>query len=121
MTPPALVRKTWTPDTVPYSYTPAGVWVRRAMPARGYMLGPRLLSRLADYANRMQGEVHDEFRVPRDAPDDDLAQLILAKALIERDTTFCVLNVQPNGRVWFFYRMQRTPSWHPDAPRTEGR
>jgi hypothetical protein len=117
MTPTEWVRQTWTPETAPYNYTPAGVWVRRAMPDKGYMLGPRLLAVLADYAERMQGELHDEFRAERDRPAEDLAQLILALALIEDGTPFYTLMVEPTGRVWMTYRMQRFASWHPNAPR----
>ena len=118
MTPPALVRKTWTPATAPYSYTPAGVWVRRTMPDKGWMLARRLLARLADYAGRMEGELHAEFRAEREAPPEDLAELIVATALIEDDTPFCVLNILPSGRARLFYRMECTAvSWHPDARR----
>lgn len=118
LTPPELVRPTWTPETAPYNYTPAGVWVRKAMPARGVMLAPRLLVKLADYVNRMRGELHDEFRVPRDYSARPVAELILATALVEDDTTFAVVQIEPNGRVWFRYRLDADRwAWHPDAPK----
>lgn len=118
-TPTEWLRKTWPAHKCPYSYSPAGVWVRKAMPRNGRIRAERLLAKLADFVVRMQGDLHDEFKVPRDSAPEDVAQLILAKALIEAGTPFVVYNVEPSGRVWFFHRLRRTASWHPDAPRRE--
>lgn len=47
---------------------------------------------------------------------------ILAKALIEKDTSFAVVLVEPNGRVWFRYRLDADVwAWHPDAPKAGAR
>lgn len=100
--------------------TRATAWVHLAMPERGQIRAERLLARLANYAERMQGDLHDEFKVPRDMVCDDLAQVILAKALIEKGTPFAVYNVEPSGRAFFFYRLNRWATWHPDAPRPTG-
>ncbi|KAA1423189.1 hypothetical protein [Nocardioides antri] len=100
--------------------TPATAWVHLAMPDRGQVRAERLLARLADFADRMQGDLHDEFRVPRDFSCDDLAQIILAKALVEKGTPFAVYNIEPSGRAFYFYRLIRLATWHPDAPRPKG-
>ena len=118
-TPTEWLRKTWPAHKAPYRYSPAGVWVRKAMPRNGRMLAPRLLAKLADFALRMQGDLHDEFKQPRDVDPDDLAVLILVKALVEEGSPFVVYNVEPSGRVWFFDEWVRLASWHPDAPRRE--
>lgn len=116
MTPPDLVSQTWPGGTAPYSYSPAGVWVRKAMPANGVIRARRLLDKLSDLVERMQGDLHDEFRVERDTHPRVVADLILAKALIEKDTSFAVVLVEPNGRVWFRYRLNTDVwAWHPDA------
>ena len=116
MTPPQLVSQTWPGGTAPYSYSPAGVWVRKAMPARGVIRAPRLLDVLADFAERMQGDLHDEFEVDRDYPPRAVADLILAKALVEEGTPFAVVLVEPNGRVWLRYRLTTDVwAWHPDS------
>ncbi|UMG92842.1 hypothetical protein [Nocardioides sp. TF02-7] len=88
-----------------------------AMPDSGVVRAKVLLKRLEDFVVRMQGDLHDQFNADRAISPDYLAELILAKALVEDDTPFCVYNLEPSGRVWFFYRLRRFASWHPDAPR----
>lgn len=118
MTPPHLVGQTWPGGTAPYSYSPAGVWVRKAMPARGVIRAWRLLDKLADLVERSQGDLHDEFKVDRDTHSRAVADLILVKALVHDGTSFAVVLVEPNGRVWFRYRLATDVwAWHPDAPK----
>jgi hypothetical protein len=119
VTPTHWLRRTWPANKCPYRYTAAGVWVRKAMPRSGRVRAERLLAKLADFAERMQGDLHDDFRVPRDTPTRLVAELILARALVEERTPFVVYNVEPTGRVWFFHRCERTASWHPRAPRSD--
>lgn len=122
MTPPELVSRTWTPETAPYNYSPAGVWARKAMPARGVIRARRLLDKLADLVERSQGDLHDVFKVARDTHPRVVADLILAKALIEDGTSFAVVLVEPNGRVWFRYRLNADVwAWHPDASKAGAR
>lgn len=122
MIKPELVSQTWTLETAPYFYTSAGAWVRKAMPARGVIRASRLLDVLADYAERMRGELHDEFKVPRETSARAVADLIVATVLVEDNTSFAVVLVEPTGRVWFRYQLNDDVwAWHPDAPRERTR
>jgi hypothetical protein len=117
-TPLAWLRKTWPAHKCPYAYTPAGVWVRKAMPKAGCIRAQRLLAKLTDFADRMQGDLHDEFKLPRSCSAQDLAELILATAVIERDTPFMVYRIKPNGRTIVFHRLRPlVGSWHPNSPK----
>ena len=116
-TPTEWLRRTWPTSQCPYSYTPAGVWVRLAMPRNGRIRAELLLTKLADFADRQRGELHDEFKVPRDTPAREVAEHVLARALMEKQSPFVVYNVESWGRVHFFHRSRVWHSWHPKAPR----
>jgi hypothetical protein len=121
-TPTQWVRKTWPGGTAPYRYTPAGQIVRLAMPTRGYMRYQPLVRRLTDRIERMRmfGDLPSEFYGAGDWTDDMRAMVVLATVLAEKRTPFVVYNIGPSGRVWFFQRLRRRASWHPDAPRPKG-
>lgn len=116
MIDPVLFNKEWGPATAPHDYSPAGVWVRMAMPWNGVRRADLLLKRLADYAHREQGRMHQQFGAPRDWPNEDLAKAILGLAVNEPNANFMIINIAPSGRSVFFHRLRATGSWHPDSP-----
>jgi hypothetical protein len=116
-TPPEWLSKTWTPRTAPYKYSDAGAIIRRLMPRSGLMRYERLWNKLVTHVERDRAAVNERFNFTDELTDEQVATVLLAKVLIERDTTFSVYNVRPDGRTAMFYRLRCLMAWHPDSPK----
>lgn len=96
-TGPSLTRKTYYTDNVPYSYSATGLWVRLAM-RRDRRRTQKVLRILADWAYRMQGELHDAVKLPRDCDPSDVANVMFVEAvLVDPRSPFVIVTVWPTG------------------------
>ncbi|WGY04011.1 hypothetical protein QI633_09620 [Nocardioides sp. QY071] len=120
-TPVRWLRNVWPGGKAPYNYSGAGQILRLSMPARSWIKYEPLMKRLTDRVTRMRayGDLPANFDEVG-WTDEECAMCVLATALMERGTTFYVLNVQPSGRTWGFFRGRRMAAWHPDALRPRG-
>ncbi len=97
-TGPSLTRKTYYGTTnVPYSYSATGLWVRLAM-RRDRRRTEKVLRILADWAYRMQGEMHDVAGVGRQWQPSDVANAVFVNAVLaDKRSPFVIVTVWPTG------------------------
>lgn len=96
-TGPPLTRKTYYTANVPYSYSATGLWVRLAM-RRDRRRTQKVLRILADWAYRLQGELHDAVKLPRDRDPLHVAYAAMADAvLFDPRSPFIIVTVWPTG------------------------
>jgi len=120
-TPPTWLERPWPTQACPYRYTVCGTYLRLAM-ACSKLPTLEALRRLTDHVHRWQREVHDAVGMARDADDEDVATLVLMRAVYEPDSPFIIITVNPNGRAaWYGGRYASSGygvyTWHPDGPR----
>ncbi len=89
--------RTWPTHQCPYSYSPAGVWVRMAMGGNRRRTTAALRT-LTDLVHRMRGgELHDLGGVDHEWTHGDIANLLMVQAVFDRDTPFIIVTVWPGG------------------------
>lgn len=96
-TGPSLTRKTYYSYSAPYSYSATGLWVRLAM-RRDKRRTQKVLRILTDWAYRLQGELHDAAKLPRDCDPSDVANAVFVNAvLVDKRSPFVIVTVWPTG------------------------